>query len=324
MNALPPTAYTRLLGQCVLSAYNAFATQPLKLPVGWKVARTITGWVSTTGTEELFALVLRYTMDPPDTRCIIAFRGSITVGDWLNDFLSILPTDFQPYPGGVVLPHMPLVGDGFQDIYVDVGQNASGLSMQQQLFQALSAMPISQLIVTGHSLGSALAELFMFDYSLQKANGRYRGIAAAWLVDYAAPCVGDGTWQQQYATYCNPLFSGAWAQSIRLVNQCDIVTTLPPDLEQMAVEFDVQFRLDDWYWEFEPGLQHSMLNYNFVVNQALAQPSHVWTGTFTDLSGSQATMISLAPDAATTVALRARVQGMRARAPRRVSQLEQI
>src|SRR5262249_16110016 len=150
MNALPPTAYTRLLGQCVLSAYNAFAQQPLKLPVGWKVARTITGWVGTTGTEELFALVLRYTMDPPDTRCIIAFRGSITTGDGWDAFLSILPTDFQPYPGGLVPLPTPQVGDGFQDIYVDVGGNASGLSMQQQLFQALSAMPISQLIVTGH------------------------------------------------------------------------------------------------------------------------------------------------------------------------------
>lgn len=313
MDTIPPTAYTRLTGQCVLSAYNAFAKKPLQLPVGWKVAQTITGWVSTTGQEELFALVLRYTMDPPDTRCIVAFRGSVTTGDWLNDFLSILPTNFLPYPGGVTLLQTPQVGDGFQDIYVEVGHNVSGLSMQQQLFHALSARPISQLIVTGHSLGSALAELFMFDYSLQKGNGRYPGITTAWLIDYAAPCVGDSTWQQQYATYCNPLFSSTWAQSIRIVNQCDIVPSLPPTLEQMASAFDIKFRLDDWYWELKPGLQHSMLNYAFVVNQALTQPSHVWTGTFPDLSGSHATMLSEAPDAVTAGALRLRLQAMQAR-----------
>ncbi len=140
--------------------------------------------------------------DTASGTAFIAFRGSADVADWIADF------DFVP------APYTPVVGfgqvhAGFQDIYGCVRA-----SIAAKLPAATSGC--SQILITGHSLGGALAVLAAPDV----AQGMPPNTVEPRLTTFGGPRVGV------------PDFKAAFDAAIeccyRVVNFLDIVPLVPP------------------------------------------------------------------------------------------------
>jgi pimeloyl-ACP methyl ester carboxylesterase len=143
-------------------------------------------------------------IEAAETQCFVAstpavallsFRGTESVGDWLAD-LNMAHTR-RPY--GVV--HR-----GFYHAFVDV---------QVQIEQALRALPGRRLIVTGHSLGGAVATIAAAEW----LNTGAFDVASVYT--YGQPRVGSSAWQQLLDSKLGDRFA-------RFVNDDDIVPRVPP------------------------------------------------------------------------------------------------
>jgi predicted lipase len=165
-----------------------------KLPSPWKLISTIQpgnfGFIATIGNVT-----------------VIAFRGTETEGEWLEDF------------DGIALPNQfgkGMVHQGFRNQYA---------ALRPSVLAALAQIvkPQGPLWITGHSLGAALATLCSSDTALAQRNK----LGYTW----AGPRVG---WHD-YAAWFNiqvPDF-------FRIVNEWDIVPRVPPAVngyEHVATE----------------------------------------------------------------------------------------
>ena len=131
---------------------------------------------------------------------MVALRGTATTTEWWNDFQwDLVP--FTQVPGG------GNVAQGFHDIYSTFGTMAPG---QQQSMPAPGAFAADvaaaateglaaevdpaglPIVVTGHSLGGALATLLVADLT---ANTPLK--PQAWT--FASPNVGDAAFAARYA-----------------------------------------------------------------------------------------------------------------------------
>jgi predicted lipase len=154
-----------------------------KLPTWLKLVATIQpgnfGFVATSGAAT-----------------VIAFRGTETTGEWLEDF------------DGLALPNLfgkGMVHQGFQDQYSNLRA-----SILAALAQADLHIP---LWITGHSLGAAVATLCASDAEL--VGGR-SSLAYTW----AGPRVGWHDYAGWFKTQVPNFF--------RIVNEWDIVPRVPP------------------------------------------------------------------------------------------------
>lgn len=86
--------------------------------------------------------------------------------------------------------------------------------------QARSAYPqnSNNLLVTGHSLGAALAALCTLDLHLQNMTSSFKTV---WMYNYGQPRVGNPA----YASFYQTVVSGA---NFRVINKRDPVPHLPP------------------------------------------------------------------------------------------------
>lgn len=140
---------------------------------------------------------------------LIAFRGTQTIWDWVSD-LDAVPVDYVPVAGSGHV-HM-----GFQLVYEHVRQSA------RQLLAA-GCTGAQRVLVTGHSLGGAVAILSGFE--LAKT-----GSVIPELYTLAGPRTGA------------PDFAGKFNMSIpvcyRVVNFMDVVpqVPLPPVYEHVGQE----------------------------------------------------------------------------------------
>ena len=177
----------------VLQAYQQFAA--FKTGQAWSLA----GGYQNLGLLEARPADLSLKQEPfgfvarnlTTTNVFVTFRGTESVFDWLAD-LSIPQI---PHPWG-------LVEKGFDFIY----RQCTG-SVQA----AVGRAPGAQILVTGHSLGAALAVLASADLAINGIVPR--------MYSFAGPRVG------------NPSFAGQFNQKVpvhwRIVNTEDIVTTVP-------------------------------------------------------------------------------------------------
>jgi triacylglycerol lipase len=140
----------------------------------------------------------------------VVLRSTRTPLEWLSDF-TVPPTPFQP--AGQSWGNTT---KGFKAIYDDLGP---------QIHQALIAFQsgggvVRSVLVTGHSLGAALAHLAA------------AGIAAEFKLKpvsytFCGPRAGDADFATAFAT--------AGLQTWRVFNTEDIVPTVPPASAKMAV-----------------------------------------------------------------------------------------
>ncbi len=141
---------------------------------------------------------------------LIAFRGTASLGDWLAD-LNVLSSQ-RPY--GVV--HR-----GFLNAFQVV---------EPQLRLLASGFPDHRLVITGHSLGGALATVAAAEWS-----GQFR---IARLYTFGQPAVGKGGFSEFFRRQYPDAF-------FRFVNGDDIVPRVPPTFQHVGrlLHFDVRGRL---------------------------------------------------------------------------------
>jgi triacylglycerol lipase len=154
---------------------------------------------SLVGKWERFGFILQ-----SEDRNIVAFRGTSSTTDWISDAIAT-QGKYKCVPG-VGLSHR-----GISDIYY---------STRGQILTALSKLPKDKpLLITGHSLGGALAALCAVDVADNSAFNHPS------VYTYGAPRVGDPTFAKA--------FSSKVDQSFRIHNRFDIVPQLPPHVYKL-------------------------------------------------------------------------------------------
>lgn len=144
----------------------------------------------------------------------VSFRGTSDVAEWVAD-IDAIPDDYRPISG------FGQVHSGFQDVYQLVRANiAANL--------ATAAAGCDQILVTGHSLGAALAVLAAPDI----ARNMPPNTIEPRLITFAGPRVGAS----DFASTFNALIESCY----RVVNFLDIVPYLPPaPYVHVGAEIDV-------------------------------------------------------------------------------------
>ncbi len=215
---------------------------------------------------------------PVTGKYLVAFRGTQTDTEWILDFdWSRVPFSQDPQVE---------VASGFDRIYNGSDADGSGLrtlpSMREQLREWLTQAQPTDLIITGHSLGGAVASLFAYDL----LQGGFPGVSipSVAVVTYASPSVGTSSWQSAY----NAKAPG----TIRVYNTDDVVPYAPPDeffgYLPVGRDWPVEFEPSDWFNQYLPdalGTNHSADNYQYVVNLAAPNLPPAWSGHFADQSG---------------------------------------
>jgi len=242
------------------------------------------------GDEERYGLI--YQSAAHTSTYLIAFRGTSSEYDMILDLESGRKTSFKPYNIPDNFPSDIEIGDGFDKIY-STKNHVMPASMQQQIFSAIKALPTpaTQIFITGHSLGGALASIFTLDLAISLPE------IAITSITFASPRVGTANWQTLYNETYN-----LQNKTVRIRNSYDLVPKVPPtewpfDFKDIGEVFPVSFGLKDYHIDFPEIVLswHALLNYQYVLNKALWNSPQTWAGKFTDQAHSAWEMESYDP-----------------------------
>lgn len=150
-------------------------------------------------------------------RVVVAFRGSVNSANWMHNFRFKYHSPWPANPGAQV--HR-----GFWDSYASL---RSEVSAAVRTLSRVACKPRCgrrrppRIIVTGHSLGGAIAVLFAADWTM-KSNGRRSELV---VMTFGAPRVGSG----EFAA----IYEGMRIPTLRIVNAYDLIAFLPlPEMGQ--------------------------------------------------------------------------------------------
>lgn len=296
-----------LLVDASIQAYNAYdANVPavcnpgcVTPPAGYDVVDTWTGvdplFFATYSAVECYGVVFRSTA-PPYTY-IFAFRGTYSMLDLTED-LFFEWSSFRTHTGQ--LQRGAHVVSGFWSIYATAAGKTP--SMQSQVFALIdryqrSAKPISRLLITGHSLGGCLAELFTLDLALSTY-----GSIPYFHYNYAAPRVGNSGFKKLYdgqARELNPA-----TRTLRIQNTYDIVPCYPTSwvgFEHVGDAYLVAFynAASGWFDRNAKFYDHSAVNYRAVLECAFKSPGGVCINNALNVPTDAETLVSKEPDPST-------------------------
>lgn len=220
----PATAVT--WGPFVQAAYDQFASDPgesnpsaiKNMPPGYTLVRTIqmSDFLGPTTSRVFYGYVA---VGGTPSTAVVALRGTSTATEWWDDMHWDLVSFTRVASGG-------RVAQGFYDIYNTFGTSVpadQGSAPASATFAAdvagaategLDLDPSVPLVVSGHSLGGALATLLVADLA---ANTPLK--PQAWT--FASPRVGDSTFAARYG--------GLSTVSWRIYNQVDVIPYFPND-----------------------------------------------------------------------------------------------
>ncbi len=300
------STFTELVGNASLGAYTDYENRnnpsyvPPALNYGtrpFQYVTRFTGFDSVpwgSGQEERFGLI--YQWSARADVYLFAFRGTSSAYDMWKDLESASTANFNPYHRPSNFPNVVHVGKGFNDIYAT--KNSSMLaSMQGQLFNAIKQLPTKprQIIITGHSLGCALGSLFALDVAASLPGIQITNM------NFASPRVGTGTWETTYDT-----MYALRPHTIRVRNDYDLVPTVPPewspfDFRHVGRQFDVSYSPTSYFHNPVDIVEawHSLLNYRYVVYQAVTNSPQIWTGKFKNQAKPHFDMESYKPNTQT-------------------------
>jgi triacylglycerol lipase len=209
---------------------------------------------------------------------------------------------FKPLRGSIA-PVPDDVSAGFNGVYSRSGGSMSA-SMQKQIFAMLPAQP-SEVLITGHSLGAALAQLLVLDMRASSPSVTVNSI------NFSSPRVGGQHWQAA----CEA--TGATARITRVINYYDYVPDVPLSFERsdkyvsIGTQFLTAFHGKDW-GIFDELHRHSLANLTTVLTHCLVLDPQVWVGTFWDATQPTYQMQSVTPPQQSRDALLANLRELRA------------
>lgn len=189
---------------------------------------------------------------PNPTEYVVALRGTEKLIEWLID-AEFLPTPFTP---------VPAAGDvesGFMSIYATLtgipnGQPASGpqVNAQQVTQQSVNQSPGGSLVIVGHSLGGALANMLALDMAVNHP------VSDLTLYTLAAARTGGDDFQQT--------FNQKVSVSYRVYNEPDIVPKLPPLYQQVNEGEEIDSKN---FAQIKHSIlcYHELTTYLYVLNQ---------------------------------------------------------
>lgn len=314
-------ALTTTLAQASLAAYYDYEQNPRLPPVpppNYEIVARFQGWDDWIGSEgevERYGLIFRYCgTQQIASRFIVAFRGTDSYSDMFEDLFWESAT-LQPYRNAIY-PVPDDVCSGFNGIYAGKGGGMTA-TMQQQIFNFLPERP-SEVLITGHSLGGGLSQLFALDMAVSFPNVRSR------TINFASPRVGGRDWKAA----CDN--SGVTSKITRVINWYDHVPDFPVGLfdnyVSIGAEFQTAFYGPDPF-PIDELPRHRLLNLQTVLNLCLWRNPQIWQGTFQDAVYPNYRMTSVAPPNASKDELIAKIRELRAlelatrTAPRRASPL---
>ncbi|KAK7197889.1 lipase [Novymonas esmeraldas] len=151
-------------------------------------------------------------VDTVNQQIVLAFRGSVTLMNWLQD-LSFVPIPYNTAPscGRACRVHM-----GFQNSYLSVRPQVN-----MAVMRLLGEFPGYQVLVTGHSLGGAMAVLAAVDVQ-EQFNKMPQSTKPVALYTFGAPRVGNPAFAQWTAAIL------ANGPHYRITHGLDPVPQLPP------------------------------------------------------------------------------------------------
>ncbi len=277
-------------GQFVAAAYNMYAGNdddlrpaPKDIPAGWELSAWIvmSDFLCQLEDPKFYGIVVHETANP-DNR-IIAIRGTEGIVEWVDDAASIVMVPFRQVPSA------GRVAYGFDKIYstmkvMPVPRTAAGLaaapepeltgSFGDQLEQLALRREAERgversfaagrkrrdrpTVVTGHSLGSALATLFVLENSIK---GKFD---ISLISTLASPRVGNMEFKH--------VFGGLTLTSWRVYNIRDVVPKVPPSIPFILdyEHVDVAYSFDSWaFAKKNLGCYHSIDTYLHWLDNSL-------------------------------------------------------
>ena len=230
------------------------------MPAGYTLVRTIqmTDFFGPAQSRVFYGYVA---VGGDPATAVVALRGTGSKMEWWDDFHWDLVPFTQVRDGGNV-------AKGFDDIYDSIGTMAPGqqgssapgavaAEVAQAATSGLAAGldPASlPLVVTGHSLGGALATLLAADLNATTALR-----PQAWT--FASPKVGDAVFAARYA--------GVATVSWRIYNQADIIPYLPLDVFDNYQPVTTGYAINSQgKAEWTLGRAHSLNTYLHVLSPA--------------------------------------------------------
>ena len=191
------------------------------MPAGYTLVRTIqmTDFLGPEHSRVFYGYVA---VGGDPTTAVVALRGTESTMEWWDDF----HWDLVPF---TQIPNGGKVAQGFYDIYNSIGTmppGQEGTSAPSALAAEVARAATSgladaldpaslPLVVTGHSLGGALATLLVTQLSVTTTLK-----PQAWT--FASPRVGDAAFAARYG--------GLSTVSWRIYNQVDVVPHFPIDV----------------------------------------------------------------------------------------------
>jgi hypothetical protein len=162
------------------------------------------------------------TLFSDDDTLYIAFRGSVSITDWLVD-LNLCPTTLNANFIGLAS------GWNCGGLMMHTGFQVAYLAIRDKLHTAIAKVSgaHSKVIVTGHSLGGAMAHLCAIDLIVNGVPGAGRTPAVG-LVTFGQPELGNGQWAKfvdkvapGYRRYAASLVDGRdGSNRVDLVSHC--------------------------------------------------------------------------------------------------------
>jgi len=140
---------------------------------------------------------------------VVAFTGTATVKQWMVD---------------LHIAQEPLLGCNGCKVHTGFNSASQRISpdLMARLETALTRLPMATVVVTGHSLGAALAHLFAYHFRQSFANGvTHNRVPPTVVYTFGSPRVGNAAFVEAY----NRLVP----HSYRLVHNEDPVPHLPPE-----------------------------------------------------------------------------------------------
>lgn len=161
----------------------------------------------------------------PESRTVVlAFRGSASAVDWIEDFDQILALA----PATPVLKNLfpdARVHAGFLEQFQAVADHAPApkWNIKHRVLQLSGGVDPALIIVTGHSLGGAVATIGSVWASLMWPAASVR------VTTFGAPSTGNAEWAAAVQSVVGRVY--------RIVDKWDIVPTLPPLLGYAQADY---------------------------------------------------------------------------------------